>query len=227
MIEIPERTVLFWSGGKDSTLLLAMLREIGKPFDIVQIRDFWTREQKKKIDNLIKDWKLKVFSFPPMNMYFIGQGNEISFVSEFGLGDGRLPILADVIEGNRCIADLAAQTMPMMPLEWDLYILGSRKDDTHYTFSSPIPSERWQIGGKEFYAPLYSWTREQVIEKSKEYGLDVAEVSEQENTGNLSLCTNCLNGSGEVYCPAEKSFIPAIVWDRGENLRQFQIAYGA
>jgi hypothetical protein len=63
--------VLFWSGGENSTKVLESL--LGTEFDIVQIRNGWTKEEKKEADELIKKFNLKVFSYPPID-YVDGQG---------------------------------------------------------------------------------------------------------------------------------------------------------
>jgi len=222
-----KRAVLWWSSGFDSTLLLAMLREQPVDFDIVQIRHLWTRDQLKKSDKLIADWNLKVFSYPPSTISFIGQGNEISTIFEFAVGNATMPMLRDVVHGERCIAEIGEQRLHRPPIEWDLQIVGSRKDDSHYAFNGQVvPDKRWRVGNTEFYAPLFDWTREQVVEGLKSRGLETDEVSNELDTGNVSLCTNCLNGTGKVFCPKENTLIDAVIWDRELNLTNFRNAYG-
>jgi hypothetical protein len=224
-VSAAQMPVLWWSSGLESTLLLAMMREANLDFYIVQMRDFWTKEQKKKSDDLIKEWNLKVFSYSPANVYFIGNDSELTTVFEYAVGGTRIPVLRDVIDGTRCIADLDGLRLHSSPMKWDLNIIGSRKDDSHYAFDGQvIPSKRWQHGDTEFYAPLFDRTRDEVIAMSNAYGLDTTEVDETEDTGNISLCTNCLQGH-EAYCPKENTMIPPIEWDRTENLQQFQRMY--
>jgi len=69
-----KRAVLWWSGGADSTLILALLREQPINFDILQVRYAWSKEQKRYSDDLIREWDLKVFDYPPANVSFIGKG---------------------------------------------------------------------------------------------------------------------------------------------------------
>lgn len=219
---VPKSSVLWWSSGLESTLLLAMMR--GQDFDIVQIRDFWTNRQKRKADDLIKKWGLKVMSYPPISRYLIGEGDDITLVSDFGVGDARVPLLRDIVEGTQCIADMESYT-GIVP-DWQMNIVGSRKGDTHYALKSVIPGERWTIGKTQFWAPFYDWSRQEVIEKSVEYGLDVSEVDEQEDTGNLSACSTCFKGTGMVFCPKDQKMIKSVVWDRGKNLTVFQQSFG-
>lgn len=217
--------VLMWSSGLESTLLLAMLIERKTQFDIVQQgRDEWTSAQKRRADELIKKWNLKVFSYPPANISLIGQGDEITTVWEYAVIGGRIPLLRDVIEGTECMADLTTHRMYEMPVEWDMVIVGSRFKDEHYALpNSPIPSERWIQGETAFYAPLADWTREEVVAKSLEYGLNVEKEADE---GDIALCHNCIKGTGQVFCPKDNKYIDSIVWDRQTNLDAFRQAYG-
>lgn len=214
-----KRPVLLWSGGKDSTLILAMMREQNIPCDIVQIRSFWTKEQLKYSDDLIKKWNLKVFSFPPSHVSFIGEDENISAVFEIAIGSQPIPLIRDVVEGTRCIAELEGQRMIAPPMKWDIWVIGSRDDDTHYTLNKIAPPAKW--GDTELYAPLREWTREQVVEALQARGLD----NQTEDTGDIHLCHNCLKGEGQVWCPAQNQFIDSVRWNRTENLANFRKAY--
>lgn len=222
-----KNVALFWSGGMDSTLLLAMLRESSPvEFSIVQFREYWTREQAKRVDARIRDWNLKVFSYPAKRVSFIGNDDEISAVFEVTVGNDVMPVVADLIEGDRCILTLAEMTMPTAPFQFDIAVVGSRKDDSHWSLnSSPVPAEKWEQNGMKFYAPLYEWSREDVKRELRTRGLDDTEADEQSDTGNISLCDRCVKGTGEVFCPRENKFIPSVAWDRKANLSNFQQAY--
>jgi hypothetical protein len=146
-MEIPEKTVLWWSGGARSTRVLELLRQQPTPFDIVQQRDFWTKEQKEASDKLIIEWNLKVFSYAPADRYFI----QDALVDDY-LG---LPIVRETRDGTQCIADLPQERIVNNPFEWDLHIVGTKG------------RERWSSHGKEFWSPLY----DQEIEKGIDTGI--------------------------------------------------------
>ncbi len=223
---LPPRTAVWWSGGLDSTLLLAMLIEEHATFDVIQMRDHWTKGQKKRVDALIKQWDLKLFSYAPMFTNVIGQDDDLALVHEYAVNGGAVPMLMDVVEGEQCLLNaLKGLRRDVPPLDWDLMLIGSRKDDTHWAFGNVIPSEKWTVGSMQIWAPFYDKDREWVKQELRVRGLDDSEVSEQENTGNVSFCTNCLHDT-EAFCPLENKFIPAIQWDRSKNLAAFQTAYG-
>lgn len=194
------------------------------PFDIVQQgRELWTKEQKKRVDKLIKRWNLKMFSYPAMQSYLVGEDENLAVVSEYAVGKGLIPIVRDVIKGDRCLADLDGQKLYQPPMPWNLWLVGSRKDDSHWSMNGQvIPSESWEVGDVEFYAPLYDYSRQDVIDGLTERGIDADEVGDEENTGNLLACTNCLNGTGTTWCPKDEKEIPVIRWSRSGNLAMFR-----
>ena len=226
---IGQRPVLLWSAGLDSTLLLMLLKEANISFDIVQIRDFWTKAQLKKADKLITEWNLKIFSYPPANVSFIGKGSEISTVWEYADKGARIPLIRDVIDGDRCIADLDGMRAYYPPMDWDTYIVGSRQEDAHYAMESPVPAREWMVGESQFIAPLFDkgrdWVKEQLIIR----GMDATDATEEEDTGNWAGCSLCLRptSTGTVRCPKENREIPVIHWSPELNLKLFQDAYGS
>lgn len=211
-------TALHWSGGADSTLLLAILIEEQKRFDIVQMRDFWTREDRKKVDAVIRKWNLKLFSYPPASTTLIGDGEQISVVRSYADGT---TLVSDVVEGTRCLADLQTQKMFEIPMKWDNIIVGSRQDDRHYSIEGPpVTQGQWIQGGITYWAPLYDWPRERVEKELTKRGWDIPEV-----TGDVSFCSKCLKGTGTIWCPAAGADMESISWDPKTNLAAFRAAY--
>lgn len=225
-----KNVALLWSGGLDSTLLLAMLRESSPvDFSILTFRQHWSRIQAQRADKLIRDWDLKTFSYPASRMSLIGKDDEISAVFEVGLGDGVFPVVTDLIDGDRCIEDIVDRTMERAPFQFDIHIVGSRAADRHFSLNDtpPIPAERWMQNGTEIWAPLYAMDRETVKRELRARGLDDTEVSDTENTGSLHCCHTCIKGTEEVFCPKRNKMIDSVAWDRQTNLAQFQLAYGS
>ena len=218
------RIALLWSGGLDSTLLLAMMKDL--EFDIVQFgREFWTKEQKKRADLLMRKWDLKVLSYPSSSVSFIGENDQISLVREYAFMGAMIPMVSDAIEGSRCIADLDSFKCYAPPMKWSHIVLGSRSEDRHYAFAGQvIPSSEWTVGETTFVAPLFDWTRKEVQDELELRGLPFDEAPEYADSGNLSLCTKCLKGV-DTFCPKENSVIPPVQWNPATNLAAFRAAY--
>lgn len=223
---LPERTAVFFSGGLDSTLLVAMLLEENAKFDIVQFRDHWTKEQRKRVDEIVKKFDLTLFSYPPAATNLIGDGDQIAIVQEYVTKGGTVPLIMDVIDGTKCIFQIQGLTMTTMPIDWTLILTGGRKTDTHWAMPTPVLAERWTIGETEFWAPLYNFTRQDVKRELKIRGLNVDEATDKTDTGNLQCCSLCIQGTEPVLCPLTNEFIPSIQWDREANLKAFHAAYG-
>lgn len=212
---------LYWSSGNDSTLILATLREMKAKFSILQRRDLWTKEQKAQADKFIKDWDLTVLSYPASNLSFIGDGEQISLVGEYVVGNAKAPMIMDVVDGTKCIADLPKQRMEYSPFQFTDYIVGTKQSDRHYAFKDTLaPASTWQYGEVKFHAPLYDWSTQDVLDALAEKGIEPKTIDE----GNLEICHSCLHGK-EVFCPAESKVIPSVAWNPQLNLENFRKAY--
>lgn len=222
-----KRAVLCWSGGLDSTLVLAMLREQEVDFDILILgRERWTKEQKKRTDDLIKEWDLKCFTYPAISQNLIGNGH-LAAVFEYAVNGGVIPLVQDLIPGKRCLFDvLEGHRCTTVPFEWDLFITGGRKDDTHWSMR-PVPNKEWTVGNTRFYAPLFDKNREWVKSELIKRGLGAEDVPDEADSGNLVACSKCLEGTDRVFCPKQQTEIDSIQWDRTANLRAFQDSLGA
>jgi hypothetical protein len=71
-------------------------------------------------------------------------------------------------------------------------------------------------------APLWNWTRRDVAEALKSYGLKKPKT----DTGNYEFCTACLEGKGPVFCPKEQKEIDSVDWDAKVMLDAFQSKFG-
>jgi 3'-phosphoadenosine 5'-phosphosulfate sulfotransferase (PAPS reductase)/FAD synthetase len=218
-----ERPVILFSGGLDSTLLLALLKENGSSTDIVTVgRETWGRKQKERFDALVKEWDLTVLSYPPSRLSFVGDAKEITAVYEYAVGGAAIPLLRDVIEGDKCIAELDGYRMHESPINFDLYLVGSRKADKHWTIETVAPKKEWKVGEATFLAPLHDLSREEVQEMLKERGLPWEEVPDDEDSGNISLCDKCLRAIEPVECPKDGTMISPMGVHLENNLKAFR-----
>lgn len=215
--------VLFWSGGLDSTLILALLRQENIPVDVVTFgRELWTKQQKKRADTLIREWDMKVFSYPPLLRSFIGDGENISAVFDYAVGDAVVPNIRNLIDGDRCIADIDGMTMYRSPVRWDCVILGLRADDKHWATKGLKREQEWVVGDTTFVCPLWDWNREEVQAALEAHGLPFTEVSDEEDTGNAQFCQKCLRAIEPVECPKDGTMINPMGRHLQLNLSEFR-----
>ena len=64
------RAMVAWSGGKDSMVLLHMMRELGLQYPVIFFREPWQPGKYKFHDKLIRDWGLVVYSWHPSESAF-------------------------------------------------------------------------------------------------------------------------------------------------------------
>lgn len=68
--------MMCWSGGKDSMVLLHIMRSMGIDLPLIFFREPWQPWKYKFHDNLIQDWKLLVYSWHPYQSAFQQEGDE-------------------------------------------------------------------------------------------------------------------------------------------------------
>lgn len=206
VVQSPLRCLL-WSGGLRSTLVLALLRQADIHVDIVTFgRDTMSKPLRKRMDVLIRDWGLKVFSYPPMSRSFMGD-DTIQTVFDYAVGDAMFPDVRDVSEGTKCIAEIDGMQLHNAPCQWDCVVVGTEKE-----------KEEWSIGTTNFIAPLAHWTETEVKAALEAFGLPTTEEDE-----SVPLCQRCLKAiEGEVWCPKEDALIPAMGTNLFGNLTSFR-----
>lgn len=109
------RAVVLWSGGKDSTALLHLIR-YGAEIDIpvIQYRQPKFRERYAYSDCLIKEWNLEVYEYPPMKVS-IADGPDVNS------GEVRFDMLHYFQWGKNCVVlSLGTET----PKEGEKFLCG-------------------------------------------------------------------------------------------------------
>lgn len=190
-------SVLLWDS-KASTLILAMLREQPIDFSIViPFRPWYTKDQRRYFDNLIKEWNLKCFVYPPSAINFIAKD---SAVFQYGINGQQVPIVRQFTGGKCSLTELDGNGMAHSPIKWDLVI--------------------WDKDTRPgFYNPLENWTQSEIDNELEKRGIETGLT-------DIQLCTACLDTDKDtVFCPKDKIDIPTVRWDASANLKLFQESY--
>ena len=227
-----EHPAVLMSFGKDSQLLLALVREVKPDVPCIWFKSGLTPARQRFAKSQILTLDLEVWSWEPADVYVVPNGEGLSLVREQAFGSQTFPVLSDIEEGGTCIADVAAGRTPALYPHFTHLLLGYKDSDSHDALGGPgfCPADGWALGRAKVYAPLRAMSDEEVWQAIREMGVPY-DVSRYDEGGpdpdSLPACTACLKeGAGEVFCRKENAFIPRVEWDRRESLRAFRQKFG-
>lgn len=213
--------VVFLSGGSESVLVLDEVLKRRPDAEAVTFNQDFTKDQWQIIENLLERYEVELHTFPPMQSYLIEREGRIAKVDEYGLNALRFPVVRDLIHGERCLHDLDPTRIQSVPFTFDVVFVGTRKEDTDPAIQ-PMAQPVIEQHGITFVAPLWGWTKEQVLAKELPISKEFYEQGKDEfDTGNLVACSRCYEGK-RVYCPKEMKVIDPVQWDRKGNLEYFR-----
>jgi hypothetical protein len=225
------RAVVLWSGGKDSTALLHLIRygaEIDVP--VIQYRQPKFRERYAYSDYLIKEWNLEVYEYPPMKVA-LADGPDVN------TGEVRFDMLHYFQWGRDCVilslgtekpkegekflcgvTDFLQRPTGTFNWPWGAVYIGTKFEDTdlikgHVPLAQDI---RIVDGSPVSLYPMRDWTDDEIFWYLEDNGIEpdptryIKENQNWKNNPDKSLnadfypaCFNCLNRhmGRHVHCP--------------------------
>lgn len=202
-LEIPQLlksklAALLFSGGKESLLLLDMVRQVRPSTTIVHFYDRLAPE----VEAVIKGWDLEVLSWRPAAWYLVPWGSGVVLVNEYSFGDARLPVLTDIIDGEDCEWEKRPTNLTeFFDNPFDLVLWGMRKSDELHPVMPAYFERKTRLGASKLFAPLYNWPTEDVVEAVNR--LPFAPVANDA----IRMCAKCREGLAN--------------WDREAALKMF------
>lgn len=151
---------LLCSFGSDSMVLLRHVMNERPDTAIVHFYDHLN----PFANRIICDWNLSVASYAPACRYRV----EGTVVSEYAIGDARLPLLQDISDKGKPVGIV---TTPRFDYGWDITLFGYRASDTHPLVNTVFPRE-FQLGRTTMVAPLYNWSDADVFGAINELDID-------------------------------------------------------
>jgi 3'-phosphoadenosine 5'-phosphosulfate sulfotransferase (PAPS reductase)/FAD synthetase len=217
--------VLFWSSGKDSMLLLWLIREI-RNIPCVWFRHDLLPTQKEFAEKVIMDLDLTVFSYPPMQRFVLPG---MTFISDQSIKGVAFPVLVDQVHSDRCALELDKQRLSFFEFGWDTVLTGWKHSDSHPLIPK-MNLEGFRVGDVMFHAPLHDLTDEDVWTLIRELNVPVDEKryagNDLYNPDVIHACVNCMTPNQEtVFCPREQAQISAHVWDYKGEVAKFRARF--
>lgn len=227
-----EAPAVLSSFGKDSQLLLFLVREINKDIPVLWFRSGLLNQQKAFAKRVIRTWDLAVHGYHPADVYLLPNGEGLTLVREQAFGRHRLPVLMDVEPGEQCVGDFPSARTHHQSLHFDAYLFGYKDSDHHEVLGGAgfSPADGWELGEGRVYAPLRHMTDADVWQAIRELGVPY-DVERYDRKGldpdSALFCTACLQpGEGDVFCPKAGAHIPRVAWSPRESLAAFRQRFG-
>lgn len=222
MLREAKQPALLCSFGKDSMVMLALVREQCQDIQVVYFPGFYHPTKHQFAESVIRDWNLNMVEWSPCERDVIGKDGHVELVEIYPVAvkvNTGLPIEAEPMHVPTAASHCAIErlTLPCRsevetPDEQlaDVLFIGHRGDDIDPTHGAvPLIAPIHREGDLTFAYPLFDWTEKDIWEASKLLGIPqnlmrYREGSMSHNADYFDLCTNCLTpGIKEpmVSCP--------------------------
>ena len=232
MLASHNRPCVLWSGGKDSMVLLHILRDMTKPLPVVCWREPWLSYKQRFANKIIDEWNLTVWDWHPASVGLTKGNGRVDILNhyQFGLQGATMTLARGVekpAEDERLICGrdtlLSRPVAPFIP-PWDLAFHGHKSIDKD-ACSGTVPLEVDLMDTPGMIAcayPLRHWTDEDIFDYTEQHGVPYDEKRygkvdgkwtvfpyQKENPDYMPACLKCLDpDEGEfVYCPKIKAHI--------------------
>ena len=224
MLERFSRPCVLWSGGKDSMVLLHLVRAFRKDIDVVCWREPWMPEKQEFANRIIKLWNLTVWDWHPQRVSFCKGNDRVDILNWYNWGASPVMLARGTerpVEGKPWLC--ARDTFLARPLQsfvppWDLGFHGHRSSDVDLCSGSiPLEVDMMNTPGTiPTVFPLRHWSDDDIFEYTEEQKLPIDlhryrkvgakwEVLpyQEKNPDFYPTCVKCLDeDEGEfVQCP--------------------------
>lgn len=230
ILDTTKNPVIAWSGGRDSTLLLHLARQVKADIPVVWFKQNVSKAWLAWCESIIMEWDLVVFNYPSSDTYYLPNdelGQTLTLVDEYSFGSGQtMPVLTDVVSGSgreqpigECAAEVSREFIPAFEYPWDVTLTGYRESDSHFILGTRFfPKDGTLFGNTKLYAPLRRWADVDVARATQALRLPSSPPDER-----LYRCNNCLRHKDRiVFCPEVGKEIQSISWDKNQALMGFR-----
>ena len=229
-----ERPAVACSFGKDSMVMLALVREVKLNIPVLYFEAFEHPTKHAFVERITKEWRLNLYRPSARVREAIAKDGHIEVVELFELAPQRFmwfPIEAaedyTPDAGCFCALEKIHQPTTSVAMSFDAVFIGHRGDDVDPNYgAAPLISDVVDPGGFRYLYPLKDWTEADIWEASQRLGIPQNEAryggDMAANNDYYPLCTECLKVSdGFVNCPLSGGQVPALGGEYLERRREW------
>ena len=225
VFEKSKRPALLWSGGKDSTVLLFMIKDVlKKDIDCIQWTLPWMKAKWAFQNKISQDFNLTVYDSSPKSISLCYGNDRIDFMESYSIGQENI-IIARGTEPHEAEKDyvcgvewLLRPKIDNTEFVWDSLICGHKSCDVD-PLSGPIPLQvdvQRIPNSADIWFPLKEWTEKNIsdytlnndipFDRNRYEVIDGIIKTKQDkhlNSDYYHTCTNCINKNSPEYvkCP--------------------------
>lgn len=211
-----------WSGGKDSQVLLWLVRAVMPDIPVLYLHGFPHPTKHRFVLEIMRQWSLNLIRPLPTAYDVIGKNGHVEIIEVYQLTPNRLmyfPIEAtqDYQPSADSYCGLQKLNDPVGdPLPWREVFIGLRGDEVDPTHGPLAPAEYVaDYTDVKYIYPLKEWAEADIWEASHIYGIPQNEAryagDMDANNDYYPVCTLCLGDQVRtVICPKTDQEIPTL-----------------
>lgn len=225
-LRVYSHPVLFWSGGKDSMVLLHLMYSNSIHMPVVYYMDPFFPRKNRFAQLIIESYLLECHNYPPLRVSLKTAPNMVALVSEYSTGPASVAsVLKNSIEfkdGDDEREFLCGVRFLMRPcatfaFPWDVAFVAHKDCDEDPIYGLvPLHSNIvYRDEGPDFLFPLKDWSHDAIWDYTAQHDVpiqtdryDVANRREwpdkKFNSDWFPVCIRCVdkrNAGATVYCP--------------------------
>jgi hypothetical protein len=171
-LEAAARPAVLWSGGKDSTALLHLVRRVRPDIECIQWRLPWMRRKWEFHDMLAREWNLSVHDQLPAWAALCHGNNRVDIMEGYAIGSEAMVVARGtepLDESEPWVCGLEWLTRPKAAatdFPWDVLLCGHKNGDID-PCSGPVPLQLDVLraeGCAAVHYPLRWWSDEDVTD---------------------------------------------------------------
>jgi hypothetical protein len=232
-LAVPNRSVLAWSGGKDSMVLLHILQSLGIKMPVIFFKEPWQPEKYTFQNEVTAKYNLEVYTWQPCHSAFQQNGDEFEVQNVYQLNESLMTCPTGItppVEGKPWVCAIDILNRPKqinMTANWDMVWIGHKSCDSDPIYGGDAGTRITSRFGQNWVNlmfPLRDWSHDDIWEyieandvpwdKNRYEKVDGKYREKPDKSLNVDYvhaCTACIDkrptANKFVYCPKFKGIV--------------------